>query len=180
MKMKDKQKNKSLIKDSWIYLWATFKTGDAVMVVLDDDNYWWGKFVASYKCCIVDGHEFDWNKVVLICHDGFPVKFVKTNIGAAWFDKNRGSLSGSIREAVLEIKKDRKDEIEWEREQKERKERRANGYVSFGEPFLLENISVRGFNINSGANEEFLSILHTNGTRGILYDLDGVLEFSKN
>ena len=169
--------DKTLIKDSWIHLWSTFKEGDDVMIVLDDDDYWWGRFKPSYRCCIVDDHEFSWDKVVLICHDGFPVKFVKTNVGAEWFDRNRGNLSGNIREAVLEVKEHREYEKECEREQKEREKRRASGHVCFGEPFLLENIATEGFNIGHNPYEEFLSVKHVSGAEGILYDFDGVLEF---
>jgi hypothetical protein len=68
-------------KNAWELFEEQFKEGDAVIVILDDDRYDWGTLDwDSVKIILRDpmgrrrAHTYRWEHVVIMCHDGFPVR----------------------------------------------------------------------------------------------------------
>lgn len=64
--------------DSWTLFKTAYKINDEVIVIDDDDNFRWGKLTAYDDKGITlerNGTEnLSWDKIIFICHDGFPVK----------------------------------------------------------------------------------------------------------
>lgn len=66
--------------DAWSLYHTMFKNGDEVVLVLEDDEFTWGKIVRAEKEKIVlksltDKEEkIHWDDVRFMAHDGFPVK----------------------------------------------------------------------------------------------------------
>lgn len=143
------------ISDAWVHLFTTFHEGDQVFIIDEDDNYWWGTFKPSMTACIVDGREFNWDKIVFIGHDGFPVKFLKTGVCPHWFETNRGSM---------------RDEIKY---QYRLKYPPRTYYI--GDPIELYSDSSKLFNWGWGLNDEFIELKTDDGAIGLLYDLDNIL-----
>jgi len=189
----------TLKRDAWIHLWSTFKDGDQVMIVTENDDYWWGTFRPTHTCCrFADGKEFSWDEIVLICHDAFPVKFLKTGVCSEWFDTNRGKLSDTIRDTIREeeyrrdIVKDKLHEARLDKQQathdKQEKEGKVRpwdaGYIpaphryGCGDPWFIEDVFTTGFNIGMDIDDEFLDLTDCNGLKGMLWDLDNVLEIT--
>jgi hypothetical protein len=165
-----------------------FKNGEDVVIVTDGDEILGGKLFTrfgNFYLRTIDGKERQmWlSEMRFVGEDGFEViKLKDTNsILSCPSQENR------VRELVDHHNELLRLEIVEEKRRREaeaiRKDCKRN-YITFGDPFLIENIQkMKIFNRgNSGPNrlwrrsqyEEFLILTHKNGARGIFSDLHTV------
>ncbi len=146
--------------NAWSKLFEQFKEGENVIIVTEDDDYYWGKFKPSYQACIVGGKEYKWDEVVFIAHEGFPIKFLSTGIEPKFFEQQ---CTIQVTKVIRKVSRSTP--------------RYESHYFCGGDPWLIEDVAVEGFNIGKGPNDEFLQLTSRDGLTGILYDLPLVFEF---
>lgn len=157
--------------DAWKVLFDMFPDGEKVIVILDNDDYWWGKFTHDMNCCKVGGQEYDWNDVVVIAKEGFPVKFLKTGVAPEFFiDQDNSRTTQKIREAVAlpPAKHVHHTKTEFV-------------FIRSGDPWLIPDVHLEGFNLGNvlpdTREEEFLIARTAEGQQAIIYDLPLIFEF---
>ncbi len=157
--------------DAWKVLFDMFPDGEKVIVILDNDDYWWGKFTHDMNCCKVGGQEYDWDTVTIIAKEGFPVKFLKTGVAPEFFiNQDNSHTSQKIRETVasLPVRHVHHSKTEFV-------------YLRGGDPWLIPDVQLEGFNlgnmISDSRDEEFLIAYTAEGQPAIIYDLPLIFEF---
>ena len=73
---------------TWEMYRAAFKEGDEVVIIDVSDNFFWGKLETHEDHCILHRlldrpQKVLWDDVMVIAHDGFPVRRVRENSRAA-------------------------------------------------------------------------------------------------
>lgn len=86
--MDDDEVASGLGPKAWELYRACFKEGDEVILMDDDDTFYWGKLETHETFCRLHrSHkrptDVNWNKVVFMSHDGFPVKRIRESSAAA-------------------------------------------------------------------------------------------------
>lgn len=157
--------------DAWKVLFDMFPNGEKVIVILNNDDYWWGKFIHDMNYCKVGGREYDWDDVVVIAKEGFPVKFLKTGVAPEFFiNQDNSQTSQKIREAVAlpSVKHVYHTKTEFV-------------YIRGGDPWLIPDVKLEGFNLGNMLSdtreEEFLIAYTVEGQQAIIYDLPIIFEF---
>ena len=80
---------------AWKLYHACFKEGEEVVIIDEDDNYFWGKLETHDDHCILRRSTLKpikvmWENVVFMSHDGFPVARIReSSRAAAALDKIR-------------------------------------------------------------------------------------------
>lgn len=158
-------------KSNWDLFFECFKVGDDVIVVLDNDKFYWGKILLhegeekniSFSLCNTVASRIkrlNWEDVTFISHDGFPVK----------------KMIGADGSPLIE-------EIDTEDIQLSLRERLARTFcdIVFADPFLIQNVSGRLYNKGNcgeqfwGKNfEECLVLEAKDGAKGHLFDVPHV------
>jgi hypothetical protein len=80
---------KKMPAKAWELFHTCFKDGEEVIIIDEDDKFYWGKLEIHEKHCLLHRPEgkkplkIDWIDVAFISHDGFPVKKMMENDRAA-------------------------------------------------------------------------------------------------
>lgn len=162
-------------KTNWDLFFECFKVGDDVIVVFDNDKFYYAKIVLhegeekniSFSLCNTVTSRmkrFNWEDVTFISHDGFPVK----------------QMIGADGSQLIE-------EVDTKHIQLSLRERLARTFcdIVFADPYLIENVSGKLYNPGNcgerfwGNNfEECLMLEAKDGAKGQLFDLPHIYHFS--
>jgi hypothetical protein len=178
--------------DAWKLFWSMFSEGDNVVVITEDDEFYWGKMSTTDTCCCLTGHggmtEIDWDDVVLIAHDGFPVRKVFGE-GSVVEQLDTSNVEDAIRCALSSvrcrycgrwIKHDLAPHKCIKKAISSSDDDGEGVTIARGDPWLIEN--VRAEIVNPGVfwmednwqYEETLRLYAPDGARGLLWRLDTI------
>lgn len=173
MKICKTQKQLATEINAWTTLFDLFKSGEEVFVIDEDDEFYYGKFKQDTDCCKVGSKELDWEKIVFISHDGFPVRWLKTGVPSDFFLRQN---TIKIQKRIRQLKSD------WVKSTKVEKAPVATRRIfSWGDPYEIEKVIVTPFNIggpmSDAPNAEFLRLDAIDGAVGLFYDIPSIWAF---
>ena len=184
--------------DAWDLYWSMFKDGDEVVVVTEDDEFFWGKAYAEANNLRLKrpgsrDKLLDWDEVRFMAHDGFPAKKLIT------LSRNPAIEALDTRDTQAAIRKVLTHTPcascgKWKRRSELQKQSSYHRlwyckscldskaplkHAIFGDPYLIEDFSA--LLVNAGISwrddwrhEETLVLRHRNGAPALLWGVETI------
>lgn len=189
-------------QDIWKLFWNTFKIGDDVILITDEDKFACGELIYAddeglrIKVRWRTEYYFHWAVVKFMAKDGFPVKKLMGADGSSSIEKFDSEVTiGSISELTKEIKEKEYQIASWKELSKEAIRNvlikdlaePTHVFVS-GDPYLIEDVFAKIVNVGNewilneywaedNLYEETICLKHKNGAVGFLWDLSTIYYF---
>ena len=179
--------------DAWRLFWNTFTQGEHVVIVTDEDEFFWGglgkvtgeglmlEAQGLFGGKLINKRVFLWDEIRFMAHDGFPVRRLMGADGSKSIERIG---TGKTHNLILALLRTPSPPVEyggvddWIDES-------PSGTAVFGDPFIIEDVSMKLLNPgNTGSEywedhpyEEVIVCKSKDGAAGLLYDLSTIYHF---